>query len=86
MRAERNISFETIPISNCQPPRGSNNNPHKSYDIREPDHPPLYSNTNVYSRINEPNKLEKWGIKFDGSRKSFSVEDFVFRVDSLQVN
>lgn len=31
-----------------------------------------------------PLQLEKWGLKFDGSTKSTSVEDFVFRVESLR--
>lgn len=33
---------------------------------------------------NMPLQLEKWGIKFDGSNKSLSVEDFVFRAEALR--
>ncbi|KAI8118538.1 hypothetical protein CVS40_9881 [Lucilia cuprina] len=36
-----------------------------------------------YSQINR-NHLEKWGFKFDGTNKSFTVEDFVFRVEVLK--
>lgn len=31
-----------------------------------------------------PNQLEKWGLKFDGTSKSLTVEDFVFRVEVLR--
>lgn len=48
----------------------------------------MFSTPNFYhnNRINTPLYLQKWGLKFDGSRKSFTVEDFVFRVESLQID
>lgn len=33
-----------------------------------------------------PLQLQKWGLKFDGSSKSISVEEFVFRVESLRLD
>lgn len=33
-----------------------------------------------------PNQLDKWGLKFDGSNKTLTVEDFVFRVELLRTD
>lgn len=29
-------------------------------------------------------QLQKWGLKFDGSSKSVSIEEFVFRAEALR--
>lgn len=33
-----------------------------------------------------PLQLQKWGLKYDGSSKSVSVEEFIFRAESLGVD
>lgn len=33
-----------------------------------------------------PLQLQKWGLKFDGSSKNISIEEFVFRAESLRVD
>lgn len=33
-----------------------------------------------------PLQLQKWGLKYDGSSKSVSVEEFIFRAESLRVD
>ncbi|KAI8119581.1 hypothetical protein CVS40_8859 [Lucilia cuprina] len=82
------MSFGTINDSNIQsPPRPFCSSQPRPFEVRDQRQQAL-PNINMYPnpRMTAPIDLEKWGIKFDGSRKSFTGEDFVFRVESLQVD
>ncbi|KAI8116446.1 hypothetical protein CVS40_11482 [Lucilia cuprina] len=45
---------------------------------------PEYDHRQYHFKPITPNQLEKWGIKFDGTSKSLTVEDFVFRIETLR--
>lgn len=55
----------------------SRNFSHPSQDFNPQQYPQNYKPIT-------PNQLDKWGLKFDGSSKVLTVEDFVFRVELLR--
>lgn len=97
LRSERNSTFENHQQQN-QPQnhyQNYNNNQRNNRSFVDqtfhtPQHPPqqrpqfVTQNMAIGYNTNTPLQMEKWGLKFDGTSKSFSVEDFVFRVESLR--
>lgn len=90
LRSEHNSTFEnqnrTQANVNNNPNRvPPQNNNYRNY-AEPPQAPPPYFPLNPLNSFNHhtPLKLEKWGIKYDGSKQTMSVEDFVFRVEALR--
>lgn len=72
-----------------QPPR----HPNQTYDqqrqhtgVHEPRTQFVTQNVAVGYNTNAPHELQKWGIKFDPSNRTLSIEEFVFRAESLRVD
>ena len=96
LRSERNSTFENNNNSFGSQNRRNNNEPnYRDHPQQQHQQQRQQTDFNIPQSFMSPNtirtqptntplQLEKWGIKFDGSNKTFSVEDFVFRVEALR--
>lgn len=60
---------------------------HPSNSHQNLEHPQLMNqNVPFGEKPMHPNELQKWGLQYDGTNRSYTVEDFVFRVETLKNN
>lgn len=74
----RNTNPSCIPQYGSQQPSIRNNSQNPQWN-------PIYHPSSYQNHPFERSRgIEKWGLEFDGTTKTPSVEDFVFRIETLQ--
>lgn len=81
---QQNNNFTRLETGNQVPnSRHPNYNSHQQQQSGQNEIPNYFRETNSYKLVT-PLQMQKWGLKFDGTSKIISVEEFIFRAESLR--